>query len=253
MLRGIHLVQVLDVHPLEYAVSVLLPNLTTTTGAKIRLPEEEFALVAPGKFGIVAFYAEDRRSGVWLRTLPDTATNLIPHELLQEDPRATLKQHPNGAYSLRRSNGDEEHVLPDGSLLKIACSSRNNSRTPRKRTRRKGDLFGQTERVDWTPPEREPADVYLELASGLNIHINGSGEVSISNGNITLRMEQNRFVLDGDVELAGGTQAVARENDPVEVTIPAGVLAIPGGQPLPAPLTVTGQIRPRPGGRVKAG
>ncbi len=272
MLRGIHLAQVVDVHPSDYTVSVLLPNLTATTGARIRLTEGQFALVQPGKFGLVAFYSEDRRSGVWLVTLPDSANNLIPHELFQDDPKATLEQHPNGAYSLRRSNGDEEHVLPDGSLLKIACSSRNNSRTQRKRTRRKSnDLFGETERVNWTPPARDPADMYLELASGLSIHINGNGKATITNGNITLRMEQNRFVLegpvritnsveitgstriDGDVQMAGGTQAVAREGDAVEVVIPAGALAVPGGAPLPAPLVVSGFIRVRPGGRVKAG
>ncbi len=44
------------------------------------------------------------------------------------------------------------------------------------------------------------------------------------------------------LKIAGGGQRAARDGDTVEVTIPAGIVLIPGGLPNLAPITLTGTI-----------
>lgn len=196
MIRGVHLGQVVDVHPKEYEVSVYLPDLEGVlgnTGVRVRLSGRmqrpvagEFYLPQIGEMGVVAFPLEDPRSGVWLASIPHRGHHLVPEELLQDDPDATLVHHPGGQYTIQEGDGGTEAVWPDGTSLQV-IRKKDGGFTNRSwlgrlwerfRTRRPGKA--------WVPPSRQrlqpqppPVDLYLHHSSGTVVHITADGSVEV--------------------------------------------------------------------------
>lgn len=193
MIRGIHLAQVVDVHPREYEVSVYLPYLPPALlgqGLRVRLggrwqqPQAgEFILPRIGDWGIVAFFAEDPRTGIWLTSIPDRAWHIVPEELLQADPKAALAHYPGGQWWVQHGDGSTEVVWPDGTsfqaIRKPGPRGWLGRLVERFRTLRQGKAWTQPQRQAYTPPDGPRTYLYLKHASGAEIHLAQDGSVRI--------------------------------------------------------------------------
>jgi phage baseplate assembly protein gpV len=102
-------------------------------------------------------------------------------------------------------------------------------------------ILGRLYNDEDTPPESDVGQLVIEkletvaltLKSGTKIEIDGDGNVKID--------------AAGDVVINGGSKGAARQDDAVEVTIPAGtfITTVSGsavGTPNPAPVKVQGTI-----------
>ncbi|WP_287417649.1 hypothetical protein [Oceanithermus sp.] len=235
MIKGIQLAQVVDVHPGEYAVSVVFPHMVALSGKGVRVrvaslaapahPESgQFELPQPGDWGLVAFYADDERSGVWIAALPDRAWNAVPNELMQRDPHARLEQHPSGRYTITEGDGSSETVWPDGTALQVLSKKDGQigNRSwlgrlwERFVTRRPSRPWNPPERAAWSPPESPPVDLYLRHSSGAEVHLSADGSLWVRTaGGHTLELDDDteaaRDPETGDVTARGdGTQAAVR-------------------------------------------
>jgi len=208
MIRGIHLAQVVDVHPKDYEVSVYLPYLPPSLlgkGLRVKLGGRmqrskagDFYLPQIGDWGLVAFPYEDARLGVWLLSIPDRGWHIIPEELLEEDPKATLTHYPGGQWRVEYGDGTTEAVWPDGTLLQVirrpAPQSWLGRVLQRFRTVRKGK--------EWTPPTRKPLEapsgpvtyIHLKHASGAEVHLAQDGSVRVRTpSGLTLTLNEGEW------------------------------------------------------------
>lgn len=207
-LHGLHLARVEEVYPdappsipeqgpPAYAgsVGVRLESLVPLVGTneapiyRIRIlhkdagPEHgEWFLPKPGTFGLVAFYANDAASGVWLGALDANVMQMVPEELLKQDPRAHIEQTPGGAYSIQHGDGTLEQVWPDGTLLKATVrkdgSFGNPGHRDKKTRRRKRVRDGKgwaSKREEWSANQAPPVDVVLKHSSGAEVRISADG------------------------------------------------------------------------------
>lgn len=193
MIRGIHLAQVVDVHPEDYEVSVHLPYLPPALlgrGLRVRLggrwqhPQAgEFAMPKVGDWGLVGFFADDPRAGIWLISIPDRGWHIIPQELLKEDPQAVMVHYPGGQWTVQHGDGSTEAVWPDGSSFQVIRKS-----SPRSWLGRLVERFRTLRQAKpWLPPERKPyepppgpqAYLYLRHSSGTEVHLAADGSVQV--------------------------------------------------------------------------
>jgi hypothetical protein len=195
VIRGIHLAQVVEIYTSEYRVGVIFPNLAHVEGLRVSLGGArqhpvagDFMMPEVGDWGVVAFWTNDPRSGVWLTSVSDRYRHIIPTELLIDDPHARLHHTPGDHYTIEHGEGSLESVWPDGTMLRVTTSkdgstgsvTKRSERTPRKRTITPA-LGRESERKDLTPaPKRGPVDVVLEHSSGALIRITADGSFHLS-------------------------------------------------------------------------
>jgi phage baseplate assembly protein gpV len=100
-----------------------------------------------------------------------------------------------------------------------------------------GRLYNDEDR----PPKNDIGQMILTELDSLSITLKSGTKIDIdSDGNITIEAK-------GDVKINNGSKGAARQDDPVEVTIPAGtfITTVAGqatGTPNPAPVKVQGKI-----------
>lgn len=148
-----------------------------------------YALPAVGEFGLVAFYANDSNSGVWVTNLPSRLWNAEPREILKADPKAVATYHRDGRRELHTGAGDHEIVYPDGTLLRLTASKdesvsntgNRSLRTPMTRTvdADPGSVSREQQREEYSPPETPPLDIRLEHSSGATITITADGSFDL--------------------------------------------------------------------------
>lgn len=208
MLKGLHLAQVVQIHPTApdptaedeppyagtldvilvdyapiddaertYRVRVLRPRAHPSAGV--------YALPEVGDWGLVAFYANDPRAGVWLGSLDDALRNMIPEELWDQDPYAELRHLPSDRYAIYHGDGTEEHVWPDGTFLKLTArkdgsvgNATYREKLTRRRVRRKVRKFA-SRREDYQPHPEPPHDLVFRHASGAFVHLSADGSIEV--------------------------------------------------------------------------
>jgi phage baseplate assembly protein gpV len=98
-------------------------------------------------------------------------------------------------------------------------------------------LYNDTDK----PPVSDNKQVVLDRVESIKIIMDGGTTIEIDkNGNVKIKAK-------GDIVLNDGSQGAARQDDPVEVTIPPGsfIVAVSGpsvGTPNPNPVKVQGKI-----------
>lgn len=230
--------QVDTVYPDEGKIALVFPNLSMLTGIRVKVAfagasarTGSFGLPKRGDWGLVAFYQDDPRSCVWLIALPDDVWNSLPAEVLKEDPHAQVTYHPSGVQHIRRANGDEEVLRPDGTLMTVTHSGRDkNAKTPRKVTEPEGRERKAARRA-YSPPALEPATVHLHHATGteVTVHANGNVEVTTAGGLKVLMDDAAQkvhttaptIIEEGIVKLGGpgASKLVVLDKDPISGTI----------------------------------
>ncbi|WP_027894459.1 hypothetical protein [Calidithermus chliarophilus] len=283
-LRGIHLAQVISVHPSAPAttrpdspppyagtLSVKLGDYSTQGGTdeapmfRVRVLRERaqpaagvYRLPQEGDWGLVAFFANDGASGVWLGSLDSITRNLIPEELWALDEAAELHHFPSDRYAIYHGDGMEEHAWPDGTLLKITprkdgqpSNPTYRARRSARKARRKSGEGWATERQPYSPHPQPPVDVVLSHASGAEVRLSADGSLFLSTpAGHSLRLfddtEQGRDPATGQVttphdpararsalvlEAAGGASIRLEENPAPRVVIDPGpgTVQIAGG------------------------
>ncbi|GEM48683.1 hypothetical protein [Deinococcus cellulosilyticus] len=191
-LRGIHLAQVLDVHPEDYQVSVLLPHLARSEGIRVRLGGNrqhpvagDFELPEKFDYGVVAFYANHPKCGIWLKSLSDEVRHIIPTELFKEDKHARVQHLPSDRTAIHFGDGSEEHRWPDGSFLTVMTrkdGTKSNTGLIRKlldRFRTLGRMGQKPERKAFQGQRRPPVDVVFHHQSGAEVWITGDGSIQV--------------------------------------------------------------------------
>lgn len=279
-MKGIHLAQVISAHPgtakstdadtPPYAgtVSVLLASQTMLAGTddapllRVKVLRQRayynagmYHLPEPEEWGLVAFYDNDPATGIWLGSLDNTLNNLIPEELWRKDPYAILEHYPSDRYAIHHGDGTEEHVWPDGSMLKLTARkdgqpgnpSERERKTPR-RSRRglsNGDNW-KSERQAYQGQSQPPVDVVFKHSSGAEVRISADGSFWLSTAaGMQLRLfddaEQGRD-NNGNVtspagagnakgiylETAGGVR-LKLEDQGNKATLEAGEVVLAGG------------------------
>lgn len=207
-MRGIHLAQVIAVHPSApdptpedqppyagtldvilldatpvddpqraYRVRVLRPRAHPSAGHYL-MPEV-------GDFGLVAFYANDPRAGVWLGALDDNLRQMVPEELWARDPYAEVHHLPSDRYAIYHGDGTEEHVWPDGTFLKLTTRKDGSfsnagyrAKLTERKARRKTRAFA-SQRVPYTPHQEPPLDLVFRHASGAEVWLSADGSLEV--------------------------------------------------------------------------
>ncbi|PZA08295.1 phage baseplate assembly protein V [Meiothermus sp. Pnk-1] len=214
MLKGIHLAQVIAIHPgtaqdsptdtAPYAatLSVLLSNLMMMGGTdeaprfRVRMltpgagpSAGRYSLPRVGDWGLVAFTENDGESGFWLGSIPDDLRHAAPEELWRKDPYAEVWQHISDFYQITHGDGTQETVWPDGTLLKVTTRkdgapgnpSLRAAKTPRKVRRKKAGGSGfESQRVDYPFQAEPPVDIVLKHSSGAEVRISADGSFFLS-------------------------------------------------------------------------
>ncbi|MGM8838388.1 hypothetical protein [Thermus sp. 93170] len=234
MIRGVHLAQVVDVHPKDYEVSVYLPylppgllgkGLRVKLGGRMQRPKAgDFYIPKVGDWGLVAFPLEDARSGVWLLSLPDWAWHVIPEELFEQDPNAALVHYPGGQWRVEYGDGTTEAVWPDGTLVQVIRHDPPKSWIgrilDRFRTKRptEKEWTGRT-REPYKPPPGPVSYVYFRHASGTEVHVaqDGSVQVKTPTGHV--------LILD-EGEWSGEKQVVLRHQAGHHLTMTPTAVAL---------------------------
>lgn len=208
---GLYLAQVISAHPgtdtatdadtVPYAgtLSVLLANYSylvgtdQAAGLRVRMLRRRSArssgsleLPEPQTWGVVGFFENDPAAGVWLGSLDNLLENLLPEDLWRNDPYAVLEHYPSDRYALYHGDGMEEHVWPDGTLIKITTRkdgqpgnpSLRAARTPRS-ARRRGSIGWASERVAYPVQPQPPADLELEHPSGARFSLTADGSITV--------------------------------------------------------------------------
>ena len=140
-----------------------------------------FVLPENGDFGLVCFYRDDMRSGVWLGCVDDGLRNMVPEELWEQDPFAEVHHHPSDKVDIQHGDGTTETRWPDGSLLKLTTrkdgtlsnAGERVAETPRKVSRKTGNAA--SERQDYSPHTEPPVDVVFKHSSGAQVLITADG------------------------------------------------------------------------------
>lgn len=209
------LAQVIAVHPSEFAVSVVFPNLAMFSAVRVRVAADHasatsgrFELPQQDDWGEVAFYQDSELSGIWMTTYLDRRQHAAPLEILADDPRAQVDYWNNGTQQLAFSSGDFELAFPDGSLLKLTSSDHDpKAKTPRRVSVRDGS---RSKREEYEPPKTAPAHLHLHRATasgGVDLDITPEGEYSLvlRAGGQEIYSVQGK--TDGEVKLSNLTGA----------------------------------------------
>jgi hypothetical protein len=217
LIRGIHLAQVVDVHPKDYEVSVYLPHLPPSflgkgvrvkLGGRMQRPKAgDFYLPQVGEWGLVAFPQDDWRAGYWLISLPDRGFHIIPQELFEEDPHATLTHYPGGQWRVERGDGSTELAWPDGTSLQVL--RKDNPRSflgrlmDRFRTLRKGKEWIEPKRESLEAPPGPTTYIHLKHASGTEVHLAQDGSVKVTTpSGLTFTLDEGEWAQEEKVTLA---------------------------------------------------
>lgn len=241
MIRGVHLAQVTDVHPEEYAVSVYLPylppgllgkGLRVRLGGRMQRPNAgDYYLPRVGDWGLVAFPLEDPRSGVWILSLPDRGFHLVPEELLTQDPDAVLTHHPGGQWTVHHGDGSTEAVWPDGTAVQVIRKDSPRSwlgrLVERFRTRRSSQAWTPPERKPYSPPPGPTAYLYLTHPSGAEVHLAQDGSVRVKTpAGHTLTLDEGEFGAPGELTWRHASGHVVRLTPTGIVVHSAGTLTL---------------------------
>ena len=219
-IRGVHLGQVTDVNVDEYKARVVFPNMAhvegimvSLTGARQHPVAGDYHLPEPGDWGIVAFWTDDARSGVWITSISDRYRHIIPTELFVADPVARLHHTPGDHYTIEHGDGTLESVWPDGSMLRVTTAKDGDPGNPaghKARTERKRTLSPAKghapERLPLTAAARGPVDVLFEHASGATVRITADGSMRLATA------KGHAFTLHD------ATEKARDPNDPAAVT-----------------------------------
>lgn len=152
---------------------------------RARPSADHFKLPCKSTCGVVAFFRNDMRSGVWLGELDDDFRHLVPSALWDDDPYATLDHHPSDKTTIQHGAGSTETRWPDGSLRKLTTrkdgsvsnTGKRSSQTPRKMSRKTGKM--KSERQDYQPHSEPPVDAVFKHASGAEVHITADGSFNL--------------------------------------------------------------------------
>lgn len=216
--------QVDTVHPGEYAVSVVFPNLGMLTGIRVPVsaPDAsrqtgEFHLPQRGDWGMVVFYQNDARSARWVMTIPDAFWHAPPLELLTDDPDLHAAFERSGRDTYRHGRGDIETQHPDGSLTRITHGPDFKKRTKRKVGITEGDAR-TPKRIDPEKVEQPPLHLYFEHVTGAKVHLDDQGSVTCqSSGESTLTLDK-----------AGTAKLTSKAGAVIELDAAGNVIIRPG-------------------------
>ena len=187
----VQLAQVVGVLP-NGTVTVLLEDASflgeiTVRCARTRAHPSAGSFVLPenGDWGVVCFYRDDMRSGVWLGCVDDGLRNMVPEELWEQDPFAEVHHHPSDKSHIQHGDGTTETRWPDGSLLKVTTrkdgslsnAGERTKETPRKMRRKTGNAA--SERQDYAPHTEPPVDVVFKHSSGAQVLITADGSFDL--------------------------------------------------------------------------
>lgn len=193
-IRGIHLGQVTDVNASEYKARVVFPNMAHVEGIMVALAGArqhpvagDYLMPEVGDWGIVAFWTDDARAGVWITSVSDRYRHIIPTELFESDPVARLHHTPGDHYTIEHGDGTLESVWPDGSMLRVTTGkdgdpgnpAGHKARTERYRTLTPA-LGHAPERLPLAPAARGPVDVLFEHVSGATVRITADGSMRLA-------------------------------------------------------------------------
>lgn len=139
---------------------------------RARPSADHFKLPCKSTCGVVAFFRNDMRSGVWLGELDDDFRHLVPSALWDDDPYATLDHHPSDKTTIQHGAGSTETRWPDGSLRKLTTrkdgsvsnTGKRSSQTLRKMSRKSDKM--QSEQQDYAPHTEPPVDDLVMTAKG---------------------------------------------------------------------------------------
>lgn len=187
------LAQVEAVHPAEYQLSVVFPNYANLVGIRVTVgsPQAsayagEYALPRRGDWGLVAFWQDDPRTAVWLMNMPDRIWNSIPRENLSEDPQLRARYEWPGIRRLIFGSGDQETILPDGSLFRVTHTKDGSLSNVGNRTIKTlwkvGEAVARGVRKEARKsinPGKAPSDVVFAHASGASVVITADGRVDV--------------------------------------------------------------------------
>jgi len=192
-LNGVYDAQCVDIHPETYEVSVALRHMGFFDGIKIALGGRrqhpvagDFEMPEVGDWGIVAFTSDNPRSGIWLCSRPDKHRNMVPAELLKDDPKASLVHHPGDQYMVQHGDGSSELVWPDGTFAKVTTRKDGSlsNETARselvERTYSTTSRFGEKgQRKPFEGRAQPPVDFSFEHALGFTFRITADGSLAI--------------------------------------------------------------------------
>ena len=197
ILPEVTVAQIDTVYPEEGRIAIVFPTQAMLSGIKVKLAAEGasartglFRPLQRGDWGLVTFYQNDPRACVWLKSLPDDLWHSYPAEIMTEDPLATVEYEHSGVQRIRFSNGDEETLRPDGTLIRITHSVPDikAKKTPRKVSEPDSDR--EPQRKDYTPPKLPPAVLYVEHASGTKFTLDEKGNLEAETaGGMKVRMD----------------------------------------------------------------
>src|SRR5262249_50320034 len=109
-------------------------------------------------------------------------------------------------------------------------------------------ILGRLYNDEDLPPKNDTGQVILTNLDSITLTTNGGTKVDIDkDGNVTIEASGKIKVKGNEVDINDGKKGAARQDDPVEVTIPSGsfVIAVAGqatGTLNPAPVKVQGKI-----------
>jgi len=182
--------QVEAVYPKQGTLSVSFPGLQNVNGVRVRVAAPigasartgTFRLPKRGDWGMVAFYQDDVRSGVWFANLIDHSWHSLPVELHEDDPELSADYARDGTQRLNWANGNQETLYADGSLIRRTHAGDPHQRTPRLVNEWTDAESRETKRVPYTPPALTPAHFVFEHAAPKTqplIEVTPEGEITI--------------------------------------------------------------------------
>lgn len=186
------LAQVEAVHPGENALSVNFPNYAMLNGTRVVVSADRatghagtFSLPTRGSWGLVSFYQDDARSGVWTRSLSDNVTNAVPIDLFMDDPLLLATIYHDLGHHLHFSSGDDERVLPDGTLIRFTHTKNgalsNIGLRDHKTHRTEGYYTEDRDRQRREPPaSAPPVDIVIAHSSGASVVISADGRIDVA-------------------------------------------------------------------------
>ncbi|PIG96871.1 hypothetical protein [Deinococcus sp. UR1] len=250
--------QVEAIHPSEFAVSVVFPNLGMLTGIRVPVAPAgasreagRFELPQRGDWGVVLFMQNDVRSARWVHTLADSAWHAAPLELLTADPDLRAAFERTGRDSYRHGNGDVEVQHPDGSLFRVTHAGGHADRTDRQ----VGITEGAARTRKRIKPTRKTAKrmhVYFEQKDRLTAHLDDEGNLRVT---MIVPDEPPRKLRYKVEALKDGTVRVENRPESKLEMLPSGEVKVSLKNGAQLQFTEAGDVivQPAPGKNIKLG